>query len=146
MEIKKFSDYYLNESMQLLVLDSVIDDDGNVFNGIIPSQEGIKLIKANIERNSTRKITKIIGQDGKLYPAGIDKNGYLTAVKIDDNGYILNLKENRIPISQNLKELLRIDIDFFRKYRIENGIRIEYDYSKLVPHLPTGWVNVKIDM
>jgi len=141
MEIKKFSEYSLVESMQILVLDSVIDDDGNVFNGKFG-----ELIKGNIQRNSTRKITKIIGQDGNSYPAGIDKNGFLSAVEIDDDGYLINSKNQRIPISADIKKFLGVNIRYFRKFRLENGTRIEYDYSNLVPTLPTGWVNVKIDM
>lgn len=149
MEIKKFTEYYsLNESsMQILVLDSVIDDNGNVFNGSLQNDEGeIRTIKGNIERNSSRKITKIIGQDGRSYPAGIDKNGYLSALKIDNDGYILNSNRKKIPIKEDVKKLLRLNISYFRKFRLENGVEIEYDYSNLVSTLPTGWVNVKIDM
>lgn len=116
MEIKSFLKFTESKSI-IPVLDIVIDDDGKLYNG---SQK--PLMKGYVEFNSTKKITRILGDDGKTYPGGIDKNGELIGTNIDDDGDLLNSKYQKL------------------------GFNIKNDYSKLLPLQGTGWVNVKIDL
>jgi hypothetical protein len=122
MYIKKF-----NEVIDLLVLDAVIDDEGNVNPNI----------KGNIERkikNSKKEISEIIGDNGKNYPAGIDKNGKVVAINFDESGNALKL--NGIDRIDNL--YLGINsYPFYNK---------KHDYIGILNKTPTGWDNVKIDM
>ncbi len=156
MNVRKFNDF-LNEDIQIPVLDVVIDDNGNVYNGMI---EGFPLTKGNIVRNRVdRKIvvTSIVSNDGKTFPAGIDKNGNLVAPtgKVDEEGFILNSRGERIKIPQSTYQLSnKFPNKFWKKsksYEIEKDGEKEtkidmFNYSFLVPITPTGWVNVKIDM
>jgi hypothetical protein len=137
MNIIKFNKF-LNEAIQIPVIDILIDNDGNLYNGDFPE---FPLTKGNIVRNQSRVPTDILGNDGRSYPAGIDKNGDLVCVNIGNNGIALNTEGNPLRIPQNI-------IDFYPKLKFkfwrtkgEHGF-----YKFLVPILPTGWVNVKIDM
>lgn len=170
MAIKKFVDF-INEDVKIPVVDILVDDDGNIYNGIKPE---FPLRKGNISQKSignivqsTKKVDKagnpvdvksskliidyIQGSDDKSYPLGIDKNGYLVYPdgRVDEDGFILN-KDN---------EVMTVDDDFFRLYNNEfvdnkwrafiptgNNTSTKVDYSFLLPMTPTGWVNVKIDM
>lgn len=139
--INNFHDF-LNEVVKLTVLDVMIDDDGNIYNG----EHGRPLIKGNLEQERKSIAGKyenvligIIGSNGKKYPAGIDKNGNLVAVKIDSDGYVLNKDGSKIEI--NIEDE-RFEEGFWRVSR--RGVNL--DYSFLVPILSTGWVNTKIDM
>lgn len=182
MNILKFYQY-LKEDIYLPIVDVVIDENGNVYNGSSDNDNGLetKITKGSIERVSktydlidadinpktnepfkTRTesvIRSIIGTDNKIYPAGIDKNGNLVAVRKDANNYVLGLcsncggvgkvgkrkkcdvcdgegtNNNRIPLPK------RLSTKYKEKYWKE-GI----DYIDLVPIIPTGWVNVKVDM
>lgn len=142
MEIKKFGEY-LKEDIALLVLDVVIDDDGVVYNG----EDGTGLIKGNIERariDDKIERTSIMGSDRKSYPAGIDKNGNLVAIKeIDGVAYA----------SDGITPLPLPGGKSFSKIRKECKMigskpvwTLGQDYYSLIPILPTGWVNVKLDM
>jgi hypothetical protein len=168
MDIKKFGDF-INEDVKIPVVDVLIDDNGNIYNGIKPE---FPLRKGNISQVITKipstikkagstfgkKITttkividSIIGSDKKEYPFGVDKNGYLVYPdgKVDEEGYVLDSKDNRIPTENNkFADLYR---NFFndREWRafippIQANNKI--DYSFLLPMTPTGWVNVKVDM
>ncbi len=134
MAIKKFDDF-INEDVKIPVLDVLIDDNGNLYNG----QEGFPLRKGNIVQNKSRKLIDIMGEDRKSYPAGIDKNGVLVSVYSSAEGYVLNKEKKPILINNNLKQKYR-QLSNYTYY--QNDI----DYSFLIPIVPTGWVNIKVDM
>ena len=139
MRIKKFD--HINEGVELPVLDVVIDDNGNVYNGDDPLHP---LTKGSVERIKKTKleVSDIIGykhngNDGH-YPCGIDKNGSLICVrKPDISGNALNRKGNKIPIPKDIIDMYEMPTPYWN---------INIDYSTLVPILSTGWVNTKIDM
>jgi hypothetical protein len=157
MTIKKFDDF-INEDVKIPVLDILIDYNGNLYNGKV---EKYPLRKGNIvqkkisagtgifndkgveKRSNKNTLVDIIGVDAGSYPAGIDKNGVLVAVNKDEDGYVTKKLGDdyvRIPIPNQVVNLYRSEL---------NGLtywKTDVDYSFLVPILPTGWVNVKIDM
>jgi len=157
MAIKKFDDF-INEDVKIPVLDILIDYNGNLYNGKI---EKYPLRKGNIvqkkisagtgifndkgveKRSNKNTLVDIIGVDAQSYPAGIDKNGVLVTVNKDEDGYVTKKLGDdyvRIPIPNQVVNLYRSEL---------NGLtywKTDVDYSFLVPILPTGWVNVKIDM
>ena len=147
MNVRKFNDF-LNEDIQIPVLDVVIDDNGNVYNGMI---DGFPLTKGNIVRDRVdRKITvtSIISNNGTTYPAGIDKNGNIVTPsgKVDEEGFVLNSRGERMRIPQSTYALSnKFQNKFWKKYKSKDKPDI-LNYSFLVPIVPTGWVNVKIDM
>ena len=55
MDIIKFNDF-INEDVKIPVLDVLIDDYGNLYNG----EEGYPLRKGNIVQNKNRKIIILI--------------------------------------------------------------------------------------
>ena len=157
MNITKFTDF-INEDVKIPVLDVLIDDNGNLYNGKIqnfPLRKGNIVQKKisrgtgelndnGVERRSNRNtLVGIIGTDAESYPAGIDKNGVLVAVNPDSENFVTRKEGNeyvRIPIPNQVVSLYRTEL---------NGLsywKTDVDYSFLVPILPTGWVNVKIDM
>ncbi len=150
MSIKKFENF-INEDIQLQVLDVLIDDEGNVYNGM---NEGFPLTKGNLVRakNADKRIEviSIISNTKKEFPAGIDKNGNLVVPtnKLDEEGFILNSKDQRIKIPQSTYSLSnKFRNKFWKKFNVRvDGSKEELNYGFLVPILPTGWVNVKIDM
>lgn len=128
MKVLNF-DNFINEDVKISVLDAVIDEEGNVYNGAF---DGIPVMKGTIKLkkiSGKNEIGDIIGDNGRSYPAGIDKNGDLV-VKY---GY------GDIPIPDRVKE------QYPKKLRFAN-YKPDIDYSFLLSLLPTGWVNVKIDM
>lgn len=136
MYISKFNKFFkeLNETIELPILDIVIDDDGVIYNG----QEA-PLVKGRIERVSRGVVTKILGTNNNLYPAGIDKNGNVIAIETDDEGRALNSKGEPIQIPGYIQSRYKVKIPYYYASP-------EYDYYSLIPIEPTGWVNVKIDM
>ena len=102
MDIIKFNDF-INEDVKIPVLDVLIDNNGNLYNG---EQQGFPLRKGNIVQNKSRKLIDIIGQDRKSYPAGIDKNGVLVAVFSSPEGYLLDKNEMFESIKKN-NEILK---------------------------------------
>lgn len=147
MDLYKFAEF-LNEVVMIPVLDCVIDDFGNVYNGFVPE---FPLRKGNIEKekDGVVKIAGIIGYDSKRYIAGIDKNGKLVAAdKNKLNGYLVDDSGNRIKIPNYIKSVKSIYWKF-NDIKLVDGSEVigdDYDYSKLIPILPTGWVNTKVDM
>jgi len=135
MDIIKFNDF-INEDVKIPVLDVLIDDNGNLYNG---EQQGFPLRKGNIVQNKSRKLIDIIGQDRKSYPAGIDKNGVLVAVFSSPEGYLLDKNDQLILITNTLKQKYK-ELENFTYYQKD------IDYSFLIPIVPTGWVNIKVDM
>lgn len=136
MYISKFNKFFkeLNETIELPILDIVIDDDGVIYNG----QEA-PLVKGRIERVSRGVVTKILGTNNILYPAGIDKNGNVIAIETDNEGRALNSKGEPIQIPSYIQSRYKVKIPYYYASP-------EYDYYSLIPIEPTGWVNVKIDM
>ena len=134
MDIIKFNDF-INEDVKIPVLDVLIDDNGNLYNG----EEGYPLRKGNIVQNKNRKVIDIIGEDRNSYPAGIDKNGFLVSVYGYSNlGYLLDKNLKPIPINSSLRNKYRELVNYTYYENI--------DYSFLIPIVPTGWVNIKVDM
>lgn len=136
MSILDFKNFFnkLNENVDLPILDIVIDDVGNVYNGTEK-----KLVKGRVERQKGGGIVRILGTDNKQYPAGIDRNGNVVSIQTDEDGKALNSEGNAI----------KIPIEIQRKYKVKSDyyyIGTEGFYQPLVPIAPTGWVNVKIDM
>jgi len=142
MDIKKFDDF-INEVVKIPVLDVLIDDNGNLYNGKIqnyPLRKG-NIVQKKIDKRNT--LVGIIGADAESYPAGIDKNGVLVSVNEDEDNYATKKLGNdyvRIPISQDVINLYQNELNGLTHWKTD------VDYSFLVPILPTGWVNVKIDM
>lgn len=138
MHISKYNKFLeqLNEAriVQLPILDIVIDDDGIIYNG-----EEAPLVKGRVERITGGTVTKILGTDDKLYPAGIDKSGNVVALKTDSDKRALNSAGQPIEVPDHIQKKYRVKIPYY--YQDSN-----YDYYGLVPITPTGWVNVKIDM
>jgi hypothetical protein len=119
MNIINFSNYI--KEAQIRTLDLVIDEQGNLYNN--------PPIKGNIDM--ANKL--ILGMDGKNYIAGIERTGRLFSfLPVDKMNNIL-LNDTKIKIPENLTEG-RL---FWNKSE---------NYTRLIPLLPTGWVNVKIDM
>jgi len=153
MKIQKFKNFYtVNELKTIPTIDVMIDDRGNVHNGTFDVNGAVlTLKKGNIQQiNKSGKVTLvgILGIDRQNYPAGIDKNGKLVAVN-QKNGVAYNSTNDR-----PLEVPLELRARFGDVWRIWNeGVpdaEVTYqhyvDYSSLVPIVPTGWVNVKIDM
>jgi hypothetical protein len=132
MNVIKFSEY--KESILLPITDIVIDEHGNVYNGDFnPLNKG----RLEIDKNSI--IKRIVGdKDSKNYPIGIDKNGNAIILYPEKNtGRALDENGNPIPVLPQIKKKYKISGDY---YYAGN------DYYQLLTVLPTGWVNVKIDM
>jgi hypothetical protein len=90
-----------------------------------------------------------LGSDKKSYIAGIDKNGNLVAPKkFQIEGYLVDSLGKRVKVPSYVK---RTRSRYWKFYDIvylngvANGVDY-YSYSELVPSLPTGWVNTKVDM
>jgi hypothetical protein len=135
MDVIKFSEY--KESLLLPITDIVIDEKGNVHNGDLELNFPINKGRLEIDKNST--IKRIVGdKDGKDYPIGIDKNGNAIVLYPEENtGRALDKQGNPIPVLPEIKKKYKISDDY---YYAGN------DYYQLLTVLPTGWVNVKIDM
>lgn len=126
--MKKISTFlqYVNEKVQIKVLDVVIDNDGNIYDG-----NDLPLIKGHIDKDNK----KIIGEDGKEYIAGITRSGNLFSFLDQDNDYNILINNNPINIPNRLRGLVVGDF-----WRTSNN------YSSILPITATGWVNIKIDM
>jgi hypothetical protein len=122
MEIIKFNNFINEKKVQITVFDLVIDEKGEIAHDIdFP-------IKGNLDKLNKR----IIGSDGKDYIAGIDRSGNLFSfLDKDDRGNIL-LDNQRVRVTG-----VRTRRNFWNT---------QENYNNLLPLLPTGWVNVKIDM
>jgi hypothetical protein len=150
MEIKKLVQFLNEAKIYLPIVDIVIDNDGNIYDGKTVNDGDVKhrkLIKGGVDWKSVdnpsyepglpktiSKVVKILGSNGIRYPAGIDKNGNLLSINSDDT-YALNDNGEKIKIPNKLTKILKIK--YWKK---------DYDYSSLLPIVGTGWVNVKIDM
>jgi len=136
--ITKFSKFLneLNEArtLDLPILDVVIDDDGLIYNG-----EQADLVKGRVQREPGRIVTRILGTDNKEYPAGIDKNGNVVALRKDVENRALNSAGQPIPVPQFIQKKYKIGHQFYYEDP-------EFDYYSVIPITPTGWINVKIDM
>ena len=110
MDIIKFTEY-LKEAYLLPILDVVIDNEGNLYNG-----DKKPLIKGRITKEGNN-ITEILGSDNKLYPAGIDKNGNLLAINFNAQG-------NPMTISYTGRKKTLEELEKERNKAIENGIII----------------------
>jgi hypothetical protein len=150
MEIMKLLQFVNEAKIYLPIVDIVIDNDGNIYDGRTINDVGVKprkLIKGGVAWKNVNnpnyepglpktisKVVKILGSNGIEYPAGIDKNGNLLSINSDDT-YALNDNGEKIKIPNELTKILKIK--YWQK---------DYDYSSLLPIVGTGWVNVKIDM
>lgn len=128
MEVLNFKSFRINEEVQIKTFDLVIDESGQIiYKGQIP-------IKGNLDIN----LKRIIGDDGKEYIASIDRSGNLfTYLEQDQRGNIL-LDGKKVKTEQFGAER---SIRTQRTYWNSNE-----NYTEILPILPTGWVNVKIDM
>jgi hypothetical protein len=139
MQLKRFNQFFtlLSEAqtVELPILDIVIDDNGVPHNG-----SEADLVKGRVKRLSRGNVEYILGTDNKRYPAGIDKNGNVTALIVDDEGRALQSDgKTPIQIPDYVRTAYKIKADGYY-------VGDEWDYYSLVPIEPTGWVNVKIDM
>jgi len=150
MSISRYKEFIsmINEKIDLPILDIVIDDGGVVYNS-----DEAELIKGRVERTKQefrgpdgRKqtitvVSRILGDNGKDYPLGIDKNGNVIALhsRLDDQNRVLDSNGNPIPVLPEVRSRYKIKYDYYYQSP-------EYDYFNLIPIIPTGWVNVKIDM
>lgn len=150
MEIMKLNQFLNEAKIYLPIVDIVIDNDGNIYDGKTVNDVDVKprkLIKGGVAWKNVKnpnyepglpktisKVVRILGSNGIEYPAGIDKNGNLLSIN-SDGTYILNDNGEKIKIPNKLTKILKI------KYW-----KTDYDYSSLLPIVGTGWVNVKIDM
>jgi hypothetical protein len=137
MNILNFNKFLneINESrVNLPILDIVIDEDGTPYNG----EESDRIIKGVVERTKG-VITRILGRsDNKEYPAGIDKNGNVVSIEFDDEGRALDFSGNPIKVPTWVQKKYKLPEYYY--------VNPEFDYYSLIPIIPTGWVNVKIDM
>lgn len=146
MNLLKFTQF-LNEAVQIPVLDAVIDNNGNLLNG----ENNMPMVKGNIVQKKVdgkNIIINILGSNGQSYPAGIDKNGNLVAVNISGDGNYFALNNQNVPlrVPQSLRGL---PSRFWKVYKtpvIDIANPENIDYFRVLPKLSTGWVNVKIDM
>lgn len=134
------------ENTRLPILDMVIDDDGDLY--AMALEKGVN--KGHIEYAKGEVITRIVGDDGKDYTSGIDKNGNIKWVEgyKDDEGFILNSRKERMVIPNNVRDKYGISplvlTDIY--WKDENIKLTNPDYPKIYNPLPTGWVNIKVDM
>ncbi len=149
MDIVKFTQF-INEKVMLPVLDCVIDEFGNIYNGLddrYPLKKG-NIVKGTVEGKIG--VIDILADDKKSYIAGIDKNGNLVAPKANiQQGFLMDNSGKRIKVPQYIRGTRS-------KYWKVQDVTVDdigqetygelYDYSKLVPIKPTGWVNTKVDM
>jgi len=149
MDIIKFSQF-LNENVMITVLDCVIDEFGNLYNG---TNNRYPLMKGYIEKEKLPKISvgRILGDDKRTYLAGIDKNGVLVAAEKNKSldGYLIDNIGNRVKVPAWLKGTKSRYWKFFDLTKDANGNDVQsfnYDYTRLVPTVATGWVNTKVDM
>ena len=136
MNILNFNKFLseINESkVNLPILDIVIGEDGTPYNG----EESGTIIKGRVER-TRGEITRILGTDNKEYPAGVDKNGNVVCLVFDEDGRALDFSGNPIKVPTWVQKNYKIPEYYY--------ITTEFDYYTLIPIIPTGWVNVKIDM
>lgn len=149
MDIIKFKNF-LNENVMITVLDCVIDEFGNLYNG---TNNQYPLMKGYIEKEKLPRISvgRILGDDKRTYLAGIDKNGVLVAAEKNKSldGYLVDNSGNRVKVPEWIRGTKSRYWKFHDVTKDENGNQIKsynYDYSKLVPQVATGWVNTKVDM
>jgi len=135
MSIIKFGDFPINESNKPTVLDCVIDNDGFLYDG-----KQRPLIKGNVEW-AGNKIKRIVSNSGDYYPAGIDSSGNLYSVFYEDKVGIFKIKlvNGKVVKDIDSEDPFITNIDGDRWLNSEG-------YYDFVPLIPTGWVNVKIDM
>lgn len=128
MKVLNFKSFRINEEVQIKTFDLVIDESGQIiYRGQIP-------IKGHLDTN----LKRIIGDDRKEYIASIDRSGNLfTYLEQDQRGNIL-LDGRKVKTEQfDTEKTIRTQ----REYWNTNE-----NYTNILPILPTGWVNVKIDM
>lgn len=149
MNLFKFTEF-LNEVVMIPVLDCVIDEVGNLYNG---KTEQYPLRKGNIEKAKVagrNEIVGIIGHDGVRYLAGIDKNGQLVAPKKNmQNGFLVDDDGKQVKVPNYITNVKSRFWKFYDTKKTPSGELVQgddYDYSKLIPNLATGWVNTKVDM
>jgi hypothetical protein len=149
MDVIKFSDF-LNENVMIAVLDCVIDEFGNLYNG---TNNQYPLMKGYIEKEKLLRISvgRILGDNKKYYLAGIDKNGVLVSAEKNKSldGYLIDNIGNRVKVPDWVRGTKSRYWKFFDLAKDANGNDFQsfnYDYSKLVPTVSTGWVNTKVDM
>jgi hypothetical protein len=122
MKVINFQNF-VNERVQIKVFDIVINKDG----AVVYNNEGYP-IKGKLDTHNRR----ILGYDGDEYIAAIDRGGNLFSfLDVDTNNNIL-LNGKRVKV---IYETTRRS--FWNK---------EENYSGILPILPTGLVNVKVDM
>lgn len=149
MSISNFRDFIsmLNETVELPILDVVIDDNGLVYDG-----KQAPLVKGRVERIKAKeliggrsttvyKVSRILGDDGKEYPAGIDKNGNVVCLtsRLDSQLRVTDEKGAPIPVLPEIRGMYKIKYDYY--YQDPS-----YDYYSIIPIAPTGWVNIKVDL
>jgi hypothetical protein len=154
MKIKKFSNFdVINELKTISTIDVMIDDQGKVHNGnFTVNGQLLTLKKGNIQQVSKSgkyTLIGILGSDRINYPAGIDKNGKLVSVNQKDGIAYNSTNDRPLEMPQELQNKFG-PVWRIWKDDIKDLSKLEYtdyiDYSSLVPIVPTGWVNVKIDM
>ena len=177
-EIIKFTDYKtINENVIIPVVDVVISTSGVFkYRNELPLKGIVKLksstytdekgdtVLATLSKKSEKKgltqseheakkmvVSQILGQDGREYPAGLDKNGTLVGLHFDPEGNLLTkaYKEKgsrKIELPNTEAEILSTSLVRPEELRYWNK---NVDYIKCllnVASAPTGWVNVKVDM
>jgi hypothetical protein len=174
-EIIKFTDYKkINENVIIPVVDVVIGNTGVLkYRGDLPLKGIVKLksttytdekggvVLANLSKKSEDRgltqseyeakkmvVSQILGQDGREYPGGLDKNGKLVGVHFDSEGNLLTKAygergSKKIELPNTEAEVLSTSLIRTDKLKYWNK---DVDYIKCVPSTPTGWVNVKVDM
>jgi len=129
------------------VLDMTIDDNGELYDG----KGGTEVNKGHIKYGPKEKgieapIIEIKGDDGKLYSAGMDQNGNIFYLDghVDTENFIVNLKGERMRIPQRVIDSYEnVNGEFWQDIHVNLDTP---DYPGIINKLPTGWVNVKVDM
>jgi hypothetical protein len=151
MKLTRF-DNFINEATKPTILDCVIDNNGVLYDG----KQGRPLIKGSVDWGA-KDPKRIVSNSGVNYPAGIDKNGniyslfHLNSVGDVNHGRINKIdNDNKKIIDQFIEPLgnvhWKVSIPGVIRYVAPNEVAPPTPYYNNVPIVPTGWVNVKVDM
>lgn len=163
MKIEKFNDYNkINEVVYIPILDFIVSRDG------IPLI-GDNLTKGKVDFGPGGVALDILSVKGDSEIAGVNKNGDLIVKKdyikphdfeINGVSYIANciyyndafleipeqyygkLTKFNLPFELNVLNYWAIDYQVASK----RNPATKLDYTPLIPIIPTGWVNIKVDM
>ena len=163
MKINKFNDFSpINEKVYIPILDFIVSREGYPL-------IGDNLTKGKVDFGPGGVALDILNIKGDPEIAGVNKNGDLVVKRenimqyefaingvahiancIYYNGEFLEITENHLNEIKNFNipfdmEVLNYWAIDYKAFNSQNPA-IKLDYTPLIPIIPTGWVNVKVDM